>query len=96
MEAKCTFETSVNVQRTTRRYIPEDKTVHIYRCKNFKCYTIEVTSQYLPEGLINTTEHHRMAFVLAQIRTEDLSNMSVGRYWKGNLLDSIVLEVREH
>jgi hypothetical protein len=28
LEAKCSSETSVNFQRTTRRYIPEDSTLH--------------------------------------------------------------------
>jgi hypothetical protein len=37
-----------------------------------------------------------MAFVLAQIRTEDLSNMSVDRYCEANLLESIILELSEH
>jgi hypothetical protein len=30
MEAKCSSETSVEFQRTTRRYIPEDNTLHAY------------------------------------------------------------------
>jgi hypothetical protein len=29
----CSFETAVDIQRTTWRYIPEDRTLHIYRCK---------------------------------------------------------------
>jgi hypothetical protein len=72
MEEKYAFETSVNLQRTTRRYMPEDKTHHIYRCKDLKDYINEVMPQYLPRGLINITERRRMTFVLAQIRTEDL------------------------
>jgi hypothetical protein len=31
-------ETSVNFQRTTRRYIPENGTLHIHRCENLKSY----------------------------------------------------------
>jgi hypothetical protein len=36
MEATCFSETSDDVQRTTRRYIPEDRTLHNHRCDNFK------------------------------------------------------------
>jgi hypothetical protein len=36
-------ETSVDFQRITRRYIPEDKrTLHNYRCDNLKYYTLMV------------------------------------------------------
>jgi hypothetical protein len=38
MEAKCSSETSVDIQRTTRRYIPEDGTLHNHRCENLKSY----------------------------------------------------------
>jgi hypothetical protein len=31
-------EASVGFQRTTRRYIPEDKTLHNHRCENLKSY----------------------------------------------------------
>jgi hypothetical protein len=33
-------ETSVDTQRTTRRYIPEDSTLHNHRCENLKSYLI--------------------------------------------------------
>jgi hypothetical protein len=36
MEATCFSETSVDFQRSTRGYIPEDRTRHKYRCKNLK------------------------------------------------------------
>jgi hypothetical protein len=39
MEVICSFETSVDFQRTTRRYIPEDKTHHNHRCDNLKPHT---------------------------------------------------------
>jgi hypothetical protein len=29
----------VDIQRTTRRYIPEDSTLHNHRCENRKSYT---------------------------------------------------------
>jgi hypothetical protein len=34
MEVTRTSETSVNFQRNTRRYIPEDRTIHYQGCKN--------------------------------------------------------------
>jgi hypothetical protein len=37
-EEICSSETSVDFQRTTRRYIPEDSTLHNYRCENLKSY----------------------------------------------------------
>jgi hypothetical protein len=36
MEATCSSETSVDFQRTTRRYIPEDGTRLNHRCENLK------------------------------------------------------------
>jgi hypothetical protein len=38
MEAIWSTETSVNFQRTTRRYIPEDNILHNHRCENLKFY----------------------------------------------------------
>jgi hypothetical protein len=38
MKAIFFSETSVDSQRTIRRYIPEDDTLQNYRCKNFKSY----------------------------------------------------------
>jgi hypothetical protein len=38
MEAICSSDTSVGTQRTTRRYIPEDSTLHNHRCENLKSY----------------------------------------------------------
>jgi hypothetical protein len=34
IEATCSSETFVDFQQTTRRYIPEDKTLHNHRCEN--------------------------------------------------------------
>jgi hypothetical protein len=42
MEAICIFETSVNFQRTTWRYIPEDITLHNHRCDDLKSYVISI------------------------------------------------------
>jgi hypothetical protein len=40
MEAICCSETTVDFQRNTRRYIPEDGTRHNHRCENLKSYTL--------------------------------------------------------
>jgi hypothetical protein len=42
MNAICSSETSVGTQRTTRRYIPEDGTLHNHRCENLKSYYISL------------------------------------------------------
>jgi hypothetical protein len=41
MEVICSSETSVDNQRTTRRYVPEDGTIHNHRCDNLilLCYS---------------------------------------------------------
>jgi hypothetical protein len=36
MEGICSSETSTNFQRATRRYNPEDSTLHNHRCENLK------------------------------------------------------------
>jgi hypothetical protein len=38
METTSSSETSVEFQRTTRRYIPEGSTLHKHRCENLKSY----------------------------------------------------------
>jgi hypothetical protein len=37
-EIRRSSETSDGFQRTTRRYIPEDRTLHNHRCENLKSY----------------------------------------------------------
>jgi hypothetical protein len=39
MEATYSYETTVDFQRPTRRYIPEDRTLDDHRCENLKSYT---------------------------------------------------------
>jgi hypothetical protein len=41
MEVICSSETSIDTQRTTRRYIPEDGTLHNHRCENLKSCKME-------------------------------------------------------
>jgi hypothetical protein len=38
MEATCSSETSLDFQRTTWRYIPEERTLRNHRCENLKSY----------------------------------------------------------
>jgi hypothetical protein len=38
MKATCSSETSVDFQRITRRYIPDDRTIHYHRRENLKSY----------------------------------------------------------
>jgi hypothetical protein len=38
MEAIYSSEASVDIEQTTRRYIPEDSTLHNHRCENLKPY----------------------------------------------------------
>jgi hypothetical protein len=45
MVAICSSETSVDFQRSTRRYIPEDSTLHNHRCENLKSYFISLLNQ---------------------------------------------------
>jgi hypothetical protein len=40
MEAASSSEMSLDFQRTTRRYIPEDSTLHNHRCAYLKSYKI--------------------------------------------------------
>jgi hypothetical protein len=40
MEEICSSETSVETQRTTRRYISEDGTLHNHRSENLKSYVL--------------------------------------------------------
>jgi hypothetical protein len=39
-EDTCSSETSVDFQRTTRRYIPEDRIVYNQRSENLKSYIV--------------------------------------------------------
>jgi hypothetical protein len=38
LQVICSSETSVDFQRTTRSYIPEDSILHNHRCENLKSY----------------------------------------------------------
>jgi hypothetical protein len=48
MEAACSTETLLDFQQTTRRYIPEDRTIHNHCSENLKSYiTGHVCPRYL-------------------------------------------------
>jgi hypothetical protein len=69
MEMICSSETSVDFQQTTRRCIPEDRTLHNHRCKNLKSYycilfsTLEIEAVYSSETLAYT---YRLYSILTQ------------------------------
>jgi hypothetical protein len=50
MEEKFSSETSVKFQRTTRRYIPEESSLHSHRCENLKPYTGWTVAVYFCES----------------------------------------------
>jgi hypothetical protein len=50
MEATCSSETLVDFQRTSRRYIPEDSTLHDHRCENLKSYIMVQSCLKQPGG----------------------------------------------
>jgi hypothetical protein len=49
MEATYSLETSVDFQRTTQRYIPEDKTLHKYRCEDHESIWTYINPKFLED-----------------------------------------------
>jgi hypothetical protein len=47
-QALCSSETSVDFQRTTRRYIPEDSALNNRRCETLKSYVNKYVKEYVP------------------------------------------------
>jgi hypothetical protein len=45
MEAMYSPETSIDFQRTARRYVPEDGTLHNDRCENLRSYNSYIKLQ---------------------------------------------------
>jgi hypothetical protein len=43
MEGQCSSETTVDLQRTIRREIPDERTLHNHRYENLKSYTASLT-----------------------------------------------------
>jgi hypothetical protein len=58
MEAICSSETSVDFQRTTQLYIPEDSALHNHRFKNLKSYIVQLnfTKESAPTVLKGQTK----------------------------------------
>jgi hypothetical protein len=48
METISSSETSVDFKRTTRRYVPQDSTLHDHRCENLKSCIHKVFNIFLP------------------------------------------------
>jgi hypothetical protein len=74
MEAICSSETSVYFQRTTRRYIPEDKNssriVCIQSARSYCHYWLLFTvRKIMPEKLLTTAVSSRSSFMLLQPAT---------------------------
>jgi hypothetical protein len=59
MEAICSSETSTEFQRTTRRHIPDDNTLHNHRCENLKSYEENLIYQDLFLSLIMKSMRQR-------------------------------------
>jgi hypothetical protein len=57
MEARCSSETLIDTQRTTRRYIPENGVLHNHRCENLESCT-EVVSIINSLDIINRPVFH--------------------------------------
>jgi hypothetical protein len=59
MKATCSSETSVDFQRTTWRYVPEDKNLHYHRCENLKS-----DNQYFSQKKIYLPQNNSAAFMI--------------------------------
>jgi hypothetical protein len=89
METICSSETSVESQRTTRRYIPEDRTLHNHRCKNLISYTVlwlgcELDDRGLNPGKIRNvlfTIVFRTALSLSNLVSNEVISSGVNRTW---------------
>jgi hypothetical protein len=57
MEAICFSETSVDSQRTTWRYIPEDGTLHNHCCENFDSYIYRILFNKMASTFWNAQEN---------------------------------------
>jgi hypothetical protein len=77
MEAICFSETSIDFQRTTRRYITEESTLRNYRCENLKSYkkpsclgyssTMEMEVTCSSEGGTSHQGHNQSIFTLWRV-----------------------------
>jgi hypothetical protein len=58
----CFSETSLEFQRTTRRYIPEDRTPHNRRCENLKSYNVNLICRGSLEGATSCSSRGLLLF----------------------------------
>jgi hypothetical protein len=64
VEATCSYETSVDFQRTIWRYIPDDRTLRNHQCENLKSYkTVSFVSLSQHQVKV-TTRHFRVKKVI--------------------------------
>jgi hypothetical protein len=70
MEATCSSEASVVIQRTTRCYIPEDRALHNYLCERLKSY--KFVSSLLCNGFLTESKcYHRRYIIRALFVLKD-------------------------
>jgi hypothetical protein len=71
MKAICSSETSVDFQRTTRRDIPEDCTLHNPLCQDLKSYSLELRYTFRTKvwRSINVDLDKRRKYTLNNMRT---------------------------
>jgi hypothetical protein len=72
MQMTCSSETSVNFKRTTRRYIPENRTLHNHRCEYLKSYTVMclvyfLAKLHIPRSHYVTSSNWKLKTILAQL-----------------------------
>jgi hypothetical protein len=61
MEAICSFETSIDTQRTTRRYILEYGTLHYHLCENLKSYIPSISLELTAKAACSVHHIKRLA-----------------------------------
>jgi hypothetical protein len=81
MEAICSSEKSVDTQRTTRQYIPEDGTLHNHRCENLKPYEHLVFQQVGALDRIGGGQHATNG------NTWEFVNSTIMKKWKWLLVN---------
>jgi hypothetical protein len=77
MEAICSSETSLDFQRITRRYIPDDSSTHNHRCKNLKSYAI---IQFLPHCKYPVSPFQRQFMLFREINKYFSVNITQNTY----------------
>jgi hypothetical protein len=69
MKVRCSSETSADFQRTTRRYITEDKTFYNHRCENLKSYKIINVYSIQQARLAEEIANGMLIYVLLKLLT---------------------------